>query len=143
MPLFTATTTAGTDITGDGTPYKLATFTTDVVNIGSHLNTTTGIFTAPVNGQYFFNVIVALDQLTTSHTITQITLIFSGGNNRQLWDLDGGNITRSNSDLTLPGGGLLTMAATDTCYVQVQVSGSTKTVDIESATFEGWLYSRR
>lgn len=65
------------NVTGDGTLINPILFDTTVYNDGSNYNTSTGVYTAPVAGNYIFNTTYFLNGLTSSHTVCEGRLVCS------------------------------------------------------------------
>ncbi|WP_197435857.1 hypothetical protein [Agrobacterium vitis] len=71
-------------VTGDGTAISFATLMTAVKNVGSALNVSTMVFTAPVPGVYSFNGTIGVSGATTSHLGT-VRWIFSVGGDHNIF----------------------------------------------------------
>jgi hypothetical protein len=75
QPCFTAYLNGTiTNATGDSTLVNPLIFNGTLVNQGSGYSTSTGGFTAPVTGNYMFNVMITFNGLTSSHTTLNISL---------------------------------------------------------------------
>jgi hypothetical protein len=143
--LFSAYLSANaTNVTGDGTVYIIP-FDTAVVNLGSAYNPSTGVFTAPVTGNYMFTATINIGGMTIADTSGIFSFDGSGSATRESRYFranfgaiaDGGQISASGSYLT-------PMTAGDTMSVYVFVAGSTKTVSVVGTsvaytTFAGYL----
>jgi hypothetical protein len=138
-PAFLATANVQSNVTGDG-PAASVNFVNEIFDTNSNYNDTTGLFTAPCQGRYSFNVTIALAGLTSSHTTGEIKLTTS---NRD-YIIGYGNFyaMSTSGELTINGAVLADMDSGDTAYVIVTVSGGAKDVDIENITskFAGNLY---
>lgn len=138
-PAFLAVAPSLSNATGDGTLTSVD-FTTEIFDTNSNFNTVTGVFTAPCQGRYSFNVTIELSGLTSSHTSGLIVLLTSNRNYR----IFSGNpyAISSSGGMAITGTVLADMDSADTAYVAVQVSGGTKVVTIEATTskFSGNLY---
>jgi hypothetical protein len=126
--LVTATTN---DVTGDNTIYTVI-FATEVFDQNSDYNNGSGLFTAPVTGQYRFSANVELVNMGAGHTAAYIlldttdTTFFSFQCNpyvaRNAGDGYGMNISQ-----------LVHLDAGDAARIQVCVQNSTKTVGVYAA----------
>ena len=135
QPAFLAYGTANeNNVTGDGTNYTLAGFSSEVFDQGGDFASST--FTAPVTGRYFFNSSVLFGGLTGSHDRGFIRFVTSN-RNYLTNQLNFGAVRSS------PGSGDQTsqvtttfadMDAGDTCTIEVQVGASSKVVDIVYAS---------
>jgi len=121
QPSFLVTANNQTDVTGDNTLYTVlwANEVTDANN-----DFASNVFTAPVSGQYLLSTKVFVSQLGT-HTNGVLYLITS---NRSYIASVSPGITATKGEVQITV--ITDMDASDTAYVQLQVAGSTKTVDI-------------
>lgn len=126
------------DVTGDGTTYTVI-FDTALVNLGSAYNTATGVFTAPVDGNYMFVCTLMLDGFLVAHNETTLTFSGSGHENR-FFRMNGGAIS-NNGVINVTGSYILPMTAGQIKYVNAYVSGGTKVIDVKDyySTFAGYL----
>lgn len=123
-----------TDVTGDGTAYDVV-FDTAISNPGTVVSLSTGVFTAPVAGLYQLSAVVSLLGLLDAHTLGEIVIVTSNRTYRLQRHRFGQNIRDSVGGLDVYSGSILAdLDASDTAKVQVSVSGSTKTVDIDGGT---------
>jgi hypothetical protein len=118
------------NVTGDGTIYTVV-FDTAPVNTSSSYNTSTGVFTAPANGNYLISGALSINGITSSHTAGVIIISSSTGN--QIAD-------RSNyfAEATVPAysasfSGWASLTAGQTIQIQLQVSNGTKVITVEGS----------
>ena len=125
------TSSTYTNVTGDGTEYIIV-FDTEVVDVGSAYNNSTGAFVAPVTGLYLFNYGINLNGISsTDHTSIASDMRISSPNLIARTIIGTNNATSASQYLyTASGFGYLTVG--DSVRVQVGVAGSAKTVDIVS-----------
>lgn len=117
------------NVTGDNTAYWIV-CDTEVWDLNSDYDHTTGIFTAPLKGGYFVYCNVYAQGLLAAHTarfpriwpIGGSNIVAIGGSN-----LTGGTMTGSCS---WNATNYIKMGAGDTIQPYVRVAGSTKTVDL-------------
>jgi len=116
------------DVTGDGTLYNII-FNSTLVNTGSNYDTGTGVFTAPVTGNYQFNCTVYLSGLLITHTEG---IILMRGSVRELRSTVGnfGAAAVSYSDFATSGSCLIRMSAGETFFITAFVNNGTKVVDV-------------
>lgn len=140
QPAFEAT--VGTTFSGDGSVGGTETFvfSSARVNVGSHYNTSTGIFTAPVDGIYCFNFLLspASNSQGTRYFRAQLVkntdVIFAPHNT--ISDETG------NADYNLvSGGGVVSLSATDTVKIQFGSSLATNNYTFyeDLCSFSGYL----
>jgi hypothetical protein len=121
-----------TNVTGDGTTYAIV-WPNEEYDQGSNISS--GVFTAPTSGIYIFTAKVRASNLSVGNS-GWIRIVTS--NRIFLMDLPTtlGSTSTSSPVLTT----LAYMDASDTAYVDIQVSGGTKTVYIfAGSTFSGQL----
>lgn len=128
------------NVTGDGTAYTVA-FDLTQFNNGSGFNTGTYTFTAPNTGIYQFNVTVGCYTLGAGHTLGNVQLVTTGATYTSNYAAYG-PIRASNNLYIASFSQIVSMAAGDTAYVVLTVSGSTKTVGlygaISNTSFSGY-----
>ena len=132
----------GNNVTGDGTLYTII-CNAENFDIGSNYSTSTGLFTAPVDGLYLFTSSVAITSLAATMTRGFYQFNFSAATNQVFFDGDFGNIANVATSFSSSGSAIIQMSATDTARVQVQVDNGTKVVDLlTNTTFAGSLIRR-
>ena len=129
QPSFLAALSANAaDQTGDGTQYTII-CDNEIFDQGGNYDPTSGVFTAPVTGRYYLSGVVVVGDVAVGHTSMTLRLNTSNRtyNNQRTFTSDTGfqpiNI-----------GGVFDMDAGDTASISIQVSGSTKTVDVVGST---------
>ncbi len=130
QPAFQAWATAVTDVTGDGTGYNIV-FDNVVFNRGSNFDGTS-TFTAPVTGLYMLNCSLFMANITAAHTDVSLAIVTSNAIYRSC-QINPGVVAVNvaiNGNMGLSFSVLADMDASDTALVNVNVSGSTKTVDV-------------
>jgi len=135
QPSFIAYNSAASiaNISGDGTAYTVIWNATSL-NQSSSLNTSTGIFTAPVAGNYLFTAWITALGISSSMTegIVQIfttaaTYTIGRANYAAIRDLQSG------SDLVGFSGAIIAaMSSGDTAKVVVTIAGGTKVAGIQT-----------
>ena len=124
LPFFMATTNAElSNVTGDGTEYKVVYNTVLNDNTGSFASTT---FTAPLAGTYNFNIALYLLYLTNSVTHIKLSLFVNATDYELIYIDDWNSGTAYNQACSL----IVPLAAGDTVDSRVTVSGITKTVSV-------------
>jgi len=131
------TTSDQTNATGDGTSFPLnAVAFTEEYDSGGYFNAANGVFTAPLFGYYQFTGVVALGDVAAGHTSGYLRLVTSN-DTYVLSATNPGAVRTGGVDpdyVFLQGTITVELQPFDTAYLEVVVSGSTKTVDVLSGT---------
>ena len=145
QPCFTASRTGSySNVTGDGTSVAPVIFDSTYINIGTSYSTSTGIFTAPVAGNYLFSVFVLAGGYTASHTAGNLRFIttaktYYAGDWSPATYRDASGYCGIGATVIAP------MAANDTCSITFQISNGAKVVVVDNTGgttyFSGYLVS--
>jgi C1q domain-containing protein len=127
--------TTVTDVTGDGTSYTVI-FNTAEFNTGSAYDTATGIFTAPVTGNYFYSCQVALAGLAAGNTTGYIKTERSGTNVFTYTEVNPGGMRDGNNVTYISQSGLVRLSGALGLdfRVAIVVNGGAKVVDVKGAS---------
>ena len=118
---------AVSNVTGDGTAYTVILNSTKF-DLASNYNTGTGVFTAPVTGRYLFSGSLSFGTVSSLYTSGSIQIVTTA-NTYQLWNMNPNAMSNAGA-LNVSYSILASMSATDTAYVVLTVSGSTKSVGL-------------
>lgn len=124
--------TTVSNVTGDGTVYTIL-FDTVAINQGTILNTSTGIVTASVTGNYLLTGSVALTNLSVANTAGIIDIV-STAKTYETGACNYGLIRDVNNNLLQSFSKILPMTAGDTLKITIKVSGGTKIVGVLAAS---------
>ena len=142
------TNTTNNNVTGDGTVYTIIFDSVVFDNLGDY-NPATGTFTVPVTGLYAFTSNSALWNFGAAHNFGHIIININGGAAQGSSNLCNPaaifETTSGTNKLEFQIVRYLPLTAGDTINIEVQVSGSTKTVNesiaagVFASTFEGFF----
>ena len=136
---FLAYSTAGvTDVTGDGTDY-IVILDTEKFDSNADYDTTTGIFTAPAAGKYLFVYQAVMSGFSSLHTGLQIYISTTAGNLQMVYLNPG--VQLNGTSFYISGSAIINLTAAQTAKLRINVSGSTKVIDVlaDDFRFGGWL----
>jgi hypothetical protein len=136
MPLQPAFFAQATEVTNLAVATTTVPWGTEVFDIGSNFASNT--FTAPVTGKYQLNLNLNFNGFDTDNGYIWISLLTS---NRNVYlSLASGLQQRADGYAAYSGSQLVDMDASDTCYIQVAVSGGAAQATIlASSWFSGFL----
>lgn len=115
------------NVTGDGTLVTVI-FGNEILDVGSNFNPATGIFTAPLTGNYLFSTCIFLTDCAAGNKVELLIVTTARNYASETWPTS--NIS---PDLTV----IAPMTAGDTAKVQVRVSGGSKVIDIQPSSLNG------
>lgn len=138
-PAFQATKNGNaTNATGDGTTYTLSTMTS-TFDQGSNFNTTSGTFTAPTTGIYCLGFTASYSNIGASHSAGVTSIVATSGT-IELSRISPAACKTGGSFVELSGSALISMTSGNTATFTITVSGSTKTITINSGSNVVWGY---
>jgi hypothetical protein len=120
------------NVTGDGTQYKLTYDVTDY-NYGSYMNAGTGTFTAPVTGIYNFTASVYLLVSTSAYTSVQLYLNVVGIQTYPLVNIPSTVNTQVNGSITIK------LIRNQTVTLLVSATGGSKAADINAVSAQNFF----
>lgn len=127
-------TTSQANLTGDGTVATVI-FDTPSINVGSMYNSTTGVVTAPVAGNYFISCQLTYNTITAAKTSAQVRLLLSSG----LTYINSFAPAKIYDPVTAYASSLLTiimpLTAGASFSIKAYVAGSTKTTGVQGDNF--------
>ena len=118
-------------VTGDGTSYDVIFDNLTYGQTGSGYDTTTGIFTAPSTGWYFFTYRLGLSGITGSHTACNCDLVTTDTYGLVYRTLaNPAAIKDSGNDCTIHDAQIVYLEATQTIKIEITVYSGTKDIGI-------------
>jgi hypothetical protein len=127
-----------TDVTGDGTNYVVV-FDTVGFQQGSNFNTGTGKYTTPSAGIYFISYTLTLSGLAAAFTSGLIDIIANGTAARKLFN-PGVGFVAATTEYSVSDSVIASVGASSDIYLNINVAGSTKTIDIKAQNFGPYSY---
>lgn len=122
--------------TGDGTALDVI-FDSEAWQQGANYNTGTGKYTVPTTGVYVISGLVTFNNLSASFDQGELNILSSAGTYTRL--LFNPGLTRdSGNNCAVVFSGINKYNAADTIYINVAISGGTKTVGIKELSFGGY-----
>ncbi len=121
---------AASNVTGGGQIYQII-FNSADFNVSSSYSTSTGKFTAPIAGKYFFSATIYLSGLSSSHV--GFSYYFTQNSSTAQQATGNPYIQSTGGTLTLSLNTFIQMALNDTLFANLSVTGGTQIVTIASS----------
>lgn len=118
-----------TDVTGDGTQYFII-FDTELWDIGSNYDNSTGVFTAPKTGLYLFVSGTTFGGLAAGNTIVDGGFRDSASNATNNIDTNAANARDANNQFTFSATVQYALTAADTIKIYARAFSTAKVVDV-------------
>jgi hypothetical protein len=140
LPSFHAyKTSPSTDVTGDGTDYPVVFDAVDW-DTGGNYGGSTGVFTAPVAGKYFFSATVLLLGVLSTHSSAYLRIQTGAGLSGVRMEINPSGYAAAGEG-SLSGSCALKLDAGDTVKVVINVGGAGKVVDVYGAALGAVMYT--
>lgn len=130
--------TTATNATGDATTYTIPNFTAEK-NVGSAMNTATGVWTAPAKGLAIVSGVFGFGGLTASHTKGYCYAIRNGTDPFYCFFGNTANLRDSSNNAFLPMSAAIPVNAGDTLVFEARVSNGTKVVTLWGGISQTYL----
>ena len=143
QPCFLAFKSANTaSATGDGTMVTIV-YNTEVFDTNADYDNSTGVFTAPVTGKYSFQGTCKLGLVSSSVNRIYGTFNASNGNGQVISEMpgDGGESFSGAGVHSISFAFIIDMDASDTCYMTIAASGTSKSYSIYGNTQADHIFS--
>lgn len=133
-----------TNATGNGVEYTIICDTADE-NVGSYYDTTTGIFTAGVTGNYLFTGAIFLGAVSASNTQV-VAKVVTGSRSYQVFSVNGANVKDINNSLCMGYSIMIHLISSGTVTVTITAMSGTQTVSVKGVApqityFDAYLLS--
>lgn len=122
-----------TNVTGDGTVVFPLIYDAETFDLNGDYDITTGIFTAPVAGLYYFNVEILWDGLTAAHNDGTAQIAFATVADTQI-GLNVGVVRRPGTAYAQTFSTVVQLPALETVQIATTVSGGALVVDLPGGT---------
>lgn len=127
--------------TGDGT-IVLAPFDSAILNQGNYYDSSIGVytFTAPVTGVYMLGCSIYIDTIAITNNVMVIDIVTTGQTYSTYCNPFYEQAVTGPGPLVKTQSVLTSMSAGNTAFVQVTVSGGTKTVNVKAGSGLGYFW---
>ena len=119
------------NVTGDGTTYTAVWGTSTVIK-GIQYNSSTGLVTCIIPGEYLFIAVIYVSGLTSSHTTGIATFVATSGSFQTADFRPANGKTSTNTMIFTPCVAPIMMAAGDTVHIDIAISNGAKVVAFDT-----------